>query len=132
MEPTIGHIYTVAGRGEMKLDKINPNSLELLSHGNYRIHCPKESLVKEATQADLDARDAQAYPRNAHCQDPQCWCNPVIRPPLPPPEKPERRFQITHGTCTCGHQVTVHTYEDAGQGHCRVPNCSCQQFKETI
>lgn len=93
-ELELGKIYVVAGRGEMKLVEFCPPpasvirqfraygglgvpdglTVRLEAHGGWSHFASHDELVREATQADLDAREAQARPRGVECKDPECWC----------------------------------------------------------
>jgi hypothetical protein len=77
----VGKVYTVAGCGELLLVEITEPKgiLRMASHGTMTPGCwiGQENVVREATRADLDAREAQARPRGVGCNDENCWCRKV-------------------------------------------------------
>lgn len=92
-ELEVGRVYLVAGRGEMRLAEFCPPPADLIrkfrayggrapegvtvrleSHGGGSYWVAPEEIVREATQEDLAARDAQDRPRGLACDDPECWC----------------------------------------------------------
>jgi hypothetical protein len=94
-ELDLGKVYVVAGRGELMLVEFCDPPAELIrrwkayggqgefpegttvrlkGHGNGDYWAAPESIVREATRGDLDARDAQAQRYGLECKDPECWC----------------------------------------------------------
>ena len=96
-ELVIGKVYTVAGRGEMRMAEFCDPPADLIrkfqayggrgmpegitvrleGHGGGDYWASPEDIVREASRADLDARDAQARPRGVACDDLECWCRKV-------------------------------------------------------
>lgn len=90
----VGKIYVVVGRGEMMLAEFSSvpadalrafqayggnilgygGTVKFKAHGGGEYWATPEDVVREASRADLDARDAQAQSRGVACEDPECWC----------------------------------------------------------
>lgn len=79
-ELRIGNVYTLIGKGEMRLERLTPGKTEdqwscvFLTHGNCHYYAFSSEVLKPATKEDVELRQANARVRGVECRDPECWC----------------------------------------------------------
>lgn len=74
----VGKVYLIAGLGEMRLEVTTPLDMMFHGHGDAIHWTTPDQVVREATKADLEPRDAQGQPKGVACKRKQCWCRRVF------------------------------------------------------